>query len=297
MRVVALAPDRRGEPEDQAADGRGQVRRPGGEAVGQHQHHVKVSTGPHREVSGASTNPSSGSEAFHIRLTPSGWFRWSLKSRSRPWSTANGIQRRNQMMMPESPRPPPTELVVGDDQAVVQPEQDGRRPRPAADPHRRPPRQPAEQVHGVEDRHLQPCRLDHPAEGLRRVAAAVADGTVERAVQRGVAGHEQHHAAAGRAIDPRARRPPTSSSRCSRRLMATTESTGATVAASSGRSSARTSTSGRAPRRSRSARRQNGSLSVTTNRLRPVSCAAKSPSPAPTSTTEAPRYGSISSNR
>jgi hypothetical protein len=79
--------------------------------------------------------------------------------------------------------------------------------------------------------------------------------------------------------------------------MATTESTGATVAASSGRSSARTSTSGRAPRRSRSARRQNGSLSVTTNRLRPVSCAAKSPSPAPTSTTEAPRYGSISSNR
>ena len=78
--------------------------------------------------------------------------------------------------------------------------------------------------------------------------------------------------------------------------MATTESTGGSTPISQGRSSARTSTSGRLPSRVRSDHWQKGSLSATTSRFRPVSWAAKSPRPAPTSRTESPRWGSISSN-
>ena len=67
---------------------------------------------------GASMSAGKASEVFHIRLIPSGKSTWALKSGLSPFSSAWGVQARNQVAsLASTGIPPPISVTLGADHA------------------------------------------------------------------------------------------------------------------------------------------------------------------------------------
>src|SRR5712692_7690574 len=75
---------------------------------------VRLTCGPSRSVTGASSTPGSSNEVFHIRLTPVGAFIPLVTRAGRcPWLTAVAAYRRYQANRLASPALGATNLVAG----------------------------------------------------------------------------------------------------------------------------------------------------------------------------------------